>query len=86
MEQKPRFTNRRRMLQASSLAAMAGLGVATQARAQDKIAPALVMYQNTPKDGNKCSACQHWQPPAGCAIVSGTINPNGWCGVYAPKA
>ena len=86
MEAKPPFTTRRRMLQTGSLAAAAGLGVASQARAQDKIAPEMVMYQATPKDGHKCSDCQHWQPPAACALVSGRINPNGWCGVFAPKA
>ncbi len=86
MEETPRFTTRRRMLQAGSLAAAASLGAASQARAQDKIAPEMVMYQTTPKDGNKCSACQHFQPPNACALVSGTISPNGWCGVFAPKA
>jgi hypothetical protein len=86
MEERLRSTTRRRMLRAGSLAAAASLGVASQSRAQEKIAQSLVMYQVTPKDGNKCSACTHWQAPAGCAIVAGTINPNGWCGVFAPKA
>jgi anaerobic selenocysteine-containing dehydrogenase len=86
MEENRQSTTRRQMLQASSLAAAAGLGISSQAKAQDKIAQSLVMYQATPKDGLKCTGCTHWLPPAGCAIVAGTINPNGWCGVYAPKA
>jgi hypothetical protein len=27
----------------------------------------------------------NWEPPNACKIVSGTIDPNGWCIAYAPK-
>jgi hypothetical protein len=64
------------------LAAAAGLG---SAAAQEKLPPAMVLYQTTPKDGKQCNQCLHWQPPAGCAIVAGVIAPTGWCGVFAPK-
>jgi hypothetical protein len=27
----------------------------------------------------------NFQPPKSCALVAGVINPNGWCGAFAPK-
>lgn len=78
---------RRQLLQtglATGLAA-AGSVIAISAKAQDKIAPAMVQYQKTPKDGNKCDMCVNWEAPAACKIVSGTIDPSGWCIAYAPK-
>lgn len=76
----------RRTILRAGLAAVGGVAaIATSARAQEKIAPAMVQYQTTPKDGNKCSACVNWEAPAGCKIVSGTIDPNGWCIAFAPK-
>jgi hypothetical protein len=74
----------RRMVLRSGLAAIGGLA-AVSSRAQDKIDPKQVQYQPTPKDGNKCSMCVNFQPPTACKIVSGTIDPNGWCIAYAPK-
>ncbi len=62
-----------------------GSVVAASARAQDKIDQKQVQYQTTPKDGNKCSMCVNFAPPNACKIVSGTIDPNGWCIAYAPK-
>jgi hypothetical protein len=58
---------------------------AVRAQAQEKIAPAMVQYQTTPKDGNKCALCVNFEAPASCKIVSGTIDPNGWCIAFAPK-
>lgn len=80
---------RRGVLQ-TGLAAVVGvaaLGVgARQVAAQQKLAKAMIQYQDGPKDGLRCDACLHWQPPNACAIVEGSINPAGWCGAYAPKA
>lgn len=83
-------STRRRILKAG-LAAVGGVAaVATQARAQEKIAPAMVQYQPTPKKDDegkllKCSECVNWEAPNGCKIVSGTIAPDGWCIAFAPK-
>ena len=77
--------SRRTVLQVGLGAVAAATGAVATARAQEKIAPELVMYQQTPKDGQKCSDCVNWEPPNACKIVSGTINPNGWCGAFAPK-
>ncbi|SDB70992.1 high-potential iron-sulfur protein [Belnapia rosea] len=77
---------RRAFLQRAGLQA-AGLVtlVTAAARAQDKLAPEMVMYQDQPKDGQKCSTCLHFQAPNACAIVSGNISPEGWCAVWAAK-
>ena len=71
-------------LQVAGLAALAPMAVAT-ARAQDKLAPEMVMYQTQPKEGHQCSQCLHFQPPNACAIVNGEIKPEGWCAVWAAK-
>ncbi|MBL6079116.1 high-potential iron-sulfur protein [Belnapia sp. T18] len=71
-------------LQIAGLAALAPVAIAT-ARAQDKLAPEMVMYQVQPKDGQRCDGCLHFQPPNACAIVNGEIKPEGWCAVWAAK-
>ncbi len=64
----------------------AALAVGTRtAQAQEKLAPNVVQYQETPKDGNECDKCVNWVAPNQCKIVSGNINPKGWCVAYAPK-
>ena len=83
-----RTIDRRQMLKRTGLAIAAAGAVAQlapTAQAQEKLPQAAIMYQNSPKDGHQCSACQHWQPPNACAIVQGPIAPTGWCGAFAPK-
>ena len=64
----------------------AGAAAITSARAQDqKIAQALVQYQEMPKDGAECDKCVNWVAPNACKIVEGQINPKGWCVAYGPK-
>jgi hypothetical protein len=79
--------SRRNALRAG-LALVAGAGAASTAFAQatEKVAQNLVQYQQTPKDGQKCSLCVNWQPPNACKVVAGTINPDGWCVAFAPKS
>ena len=68
-----------------SVALLASL-CAAAARAQgQKIAQKLVLYQEQPKDGAKCSACLNFEPPNTCAVVDGFINPEGWCVAFVPK-
>jgi hypothetical protein len=78
----------RRLVLRAGVAAMAGIGAAVTARADDsdKVAQSAVQYQQTPKDGNKCSLCVNWVAPNSCKVVAGTINPNGWCVAFAPKS
>ncbi len=79
--------SRRRVLRAG-VAIVAGIGAAGTAMADDtdKVAQSAVQYQQTPKDGNKCSLCVNWVAPNSCKVVAGTINPDGWCVAFAPKS
>jgi nitrous oxide reductase accessory protein NosL len=51
-------------------------------------AQADVNYQAQPKDGQRCSGCQFYVPDkngdgtGACAIVAGTVEPDGWCVSY----
>ena len=45
-----------------------------------------VKYQDSPKDGQKCSDCTYFQAPSSCGVVDGTISPNGWCSLYNKKS
>jgi hypothetical protein len=56
-----------------------------RAQAQQKMAPKLVQYQDTPKNNQKCSDCLHFIAPDQCKLVEGKIKPNGWCALFAPK-
>jgi hypothetical protein len=75
----------RRQVLRTGLALVGGVAAISSAKAQDKIAPSMVQYQTSPKDGNKCSTCVNFEAPNACKIVSGTIVPDGWCIAYAPK-
>jgi hypothetical protein len=86
MTDKKTSSPRRALLQTGlGMLAAGSVLASSRARAQEKLAQALVQYQNTPKDGNQCSKCAQWQPPAGCAIVVSPIAATGWCVAYAPK-
>ena len=80
-------TSRRRVLHVGLAILAAGAAArATTAAAQEKLAQNLVQYQDTPKDGAKCSACVNFEKPNGCKIVEGKISPEGWCVAFAPNA
>lgn len=74
---------RRTMLRMTLAAAT--VGVAGRASAQQKIAPNLVQYQDTPKGALECDKCVQFVAPAACKIVDGKISPKGYCVAYAPK-
>lgn len=42
-------------------------------------------YQNQPNGDQRCALCAHFQAPASCELVQGTIVPNGWCKLYRAK-
>jgi len=71
------------------LAAAAVVGVATQADA--KTAPSAVQYVPKSKNGKYCKHCRFFTAgkamgkPGTCSIVSGPIEPDGWCVAYAAK-
>ena len=77
--------SRRNILRAGAAIVAAGV-VVKHAAAEDKIEKSLVGYQDKPNaNGQHCSVCANFQAPASGAIVAGTIDPNGWCGAFAPK-
>ncbi len=48
------------------------------------MAQSVVSYRAKPQGNARCDGCAQWQAPASCKIVAGTIDPNGWCTLYAP--
>lgn len=67
------------------------LGLASALRsnialAQSKLSKKRAQYQDTPKSGKKCSGCRHFKAPDACDKVEGTIAPEGWCMLWAPKS
>ncbi len=80
--------SRRSLLRGAGLGALAGglTLVARGAAAKHKLAQKAAHYQTKPKDGHSCAGCRHFQPKTrSCEIVAGTIVPNGWCMMWAPK-
>jgi hypothetical protein len=70
------------ILGVAGAASLAGRAQAQSAKAD----PSTVGYQTKPSSGQQCSGCVQWAPPNACKIVSGTIAPDGWCELYAPKS
>jgi hypothetical protein len=87
MDEKTKVS-RRSMLRGAALLAggtlAAGVIVVKPAFAQ-KSAKDAVKYQDSPKDGQKCSDCVYFQAPSSCSVVEGSIAANGWCAVYNKK-
>jgi hypothetical protein len=82
--------SRRRLLQGWSgfaLFVLVGPGLlgGRRAEAQVKASPQQVQYQQTPKGKQECDNCLQFVAPDGCKVVSGKINPKGWCLLYAAK-
>jgi len=82
-DEREGILSRRFLLQSAVLIAAAG--VPRLAAAQQKIDPKLVQYQDKPKGTQECDNCLHFVPPDQCKMVSGKINPKGWCALYAAK-
>jgi hypothetical protein len=81
-----RNMSRRTTLTSTALAFAAAAGAAvTRANAQQKITQAAAKYQDQPKEKQSCAVCVNFEPPNGCKFVQGTISPNGWCMLFAPK-
>lgn len=75
------------MLRAALVAAgaapvlLSGMGTAYA-----KVPKQSVSYRETPNGANRCSTCANFIEPSSCKLVEGAINPNGWCGLFKPKA
>jgi hypothetical protein len=51
-----------------------------------KVSKEAMKYQDKPNGDKQCSNCQHFQPPASCEIVEGTVSPQGYCLSWVKKA
>jgi hypothetical protein len=76
----------RRSLLATLASATGGaamvIAVAAPARAADtasQLRKEDVRYQDQPKGNQRCAGCKNFVGPSGCRVVSGNVNPNGWC-------
>ena len=54
------------------------------AAAAIKISQKAVAYQDHPEGDKRCEKCAQFQAPNGCKMVDGTINPQGYCRIFAP--
>lgn len=74
------------------LPSLAGVFLAQTAPARAKGSQAQFKYQNSPKNGQKCSQCTFFIPGksasanGSCKIVDGSISPNGWCTAFSKKS
>ncbi len=71
------------LLTGTSLTAAMGDAALAQPKKASKDA---MKYQDKPNGDKQCSSCLHFQPPAGCAVVEGTVAPQGYCIAWAKKA
>jgi hypothetical protein len=77
------FVSRRGFLRSSaSLVGGIGLASVVTREASAKIAPNLVAYQATSKDGHDCAGCKLFEAPNACKSVDGAISPSGWCKIW----
>jgi hypothetical protein len=86
------FMSRRRMLAATATlggafgaSVLAGRSV-NAADSDSQLRKADVQYQDQPKGQQRCSGCTNFEAPSACKVVSGNVNPNGWCLLFKAKA
>lgn len=53
------------------------------------VAPSALNYREEPNNGNQCSGCQFYIPDqngdgmGACTLITGMVDPQGWCNSYA---
>jgi hypothetical protein len=81
------------LIRAAALTGLPLLAAAGGAQAAGTLPQATAKYQTKPGPNNQtCDACAYYVPKAGkpaapgeCKLVAGSIEPKGWCQLYAPK-
>jgi hypothetical protein len=80
--------SRRSVLRGAALLAGAALTASMlpskEALAQQASQEAM-QYQDKPNGDKRCSNCLNFVPSSSCAIVEGTVSPNGYCLAWAKK-
>ncbi|MBA5636229.1 high-potential iron-sulfur protein [Duganella sp. LX20W] len=91
MNKEP-LSRRRALRGALALAALAAAGGLARPRAAmaGNGAKTDFQYQDHPQDGQHCAQCAAFQPgpegePGSCRLISGAINPNGWCIAFSQR-
>ena len=83
-----RNISRRSVLRRAALLASAALAAgfvpSKEARAQ-KASKEAMNYADKPNGDKRCSNCLNFISPTSCAIVEGTISPDGYCTAWAKK-
>jgi len=77
--------SRRQLMRWAPVGVALALAAPRAALAQQKVAKAMVQYQDSPKGGHQCSGCSNFVPPGSCKVVTGKISPHGWCSIWTPK-
>jgi hypothetical protein len=49
-----------------------------------KVSQKAVAYQDHPEGDKRCEKCAQFQAPNVCKMVDSTINPQGYCRIFAP--
>lgn len=81
-----RLVSRRGLIwRGAVVAAALSASVGRPATAAAKVPKTQAGYKDAPRAGMRCDRCVQFQPPAGCKIVEGAVNPNGSCDFFAPK-
>lgn len=63
------------------------LAATEPAKKSKKVSKASVNYQAKSNDEKKCSGCANFIASSNtCKRVQGKVSPEGWCGLWAPKA
>jgi anaerobic selenocysteine-containing dehydrogenase len=84
MNEKHEVTRRNFLRGAATAVAGAAIPIRF-AHAQQKASKQAMQYQDTPKNGQQCDQCMHFEAPKSCKIVAGDISPKGWCVAFAKK-
>ena len=84
MNEKPEVTRRNFLRGAATAVAGAAIPIRF-AHAQQKASKQAMQYQDTPKNGQQCDQCMHFEAPKSCKVVEGDISPKGWCVAFAKK-
>ena len=88
MDDNPKLS-RRSVLRGAALLTSAALTASMmsnkEAFAQQKASKEAMKYQDKPSGDKQCSNCLNFIPSTSCAIVEGTVSPNGYCLAWAKK-
>jgi hypothetical protein len=88
MDHSPKLS-RRSVLKGAALLAGAALTAeivpSKKALAQQKASQEAMQYHDKPNGDKRCSNCLSFIPSSSCAIVEGTVSPNGCCLAWVKK-